>query len=54
MLPVGDLVEPDLQRGEDEEDQPHLGVHGRAGVGVFVRVARGHVGVHGATAHLMR
>ena len=37
VLPVGDLVEADLERGEDEQDQPDLGVGARRRVVVLLR-----------------
>ena len=36
VLAVGDLVEPDLERGKHEEDQADLGVEPGARVGVLV------------------
>ena len=45
LLPVGDLVEPDLERGEDEQHQPDLGIGAGRRVGVLVgvgRCVRGH------------
>ena len=35
-LAVGELVEPDLERGEDEQDEPDLGVRARRRVVVGV------------------
>ena len=45
LLAEGELVEADLERGEDEEDQPDLGVRARGRVIVGV-LRRGCVGSH--------
>ncbi len=54
MLAVGDLVEPDLERGENEEYQADLGVEPGARVRVLVVGVGGGVGVHGSGPHLIR
>ncbi len=53
VLAVGDLVQPHLERGEDEEHQPHLGIHRCPGVRVFLVFGGRSVGFHSAP-HLMR
>ena len=46
LLAVGDLVEADLERGEDEQDQPDLGVGARASGGRGRAPAARCVGSH--------
>ena len=44
VLAVGDLVEPDLERREDEEEEPDLRVGARGRVTGLVLLVRGGVG----------
>jgi hypothetical protein len=54
MLPVGDLIEANLECGQYEEHEPYLRVDPSPGMSVLVVMCGAHVGVHDAIAHLMR